>query len=87
MAEPWTFNIIDPQEQIFTFSNGQVTFTVDTTIVPPPPQPPESVTVESVTLENHHHTVDLVDLGITSVEVPPPVIEHVAPHFLPDLPI
>jgi hypothetical protein len=40
--------------------------------VPPP------VTVESVTLQNHHGTVDL---GITNVEVPPPVIEHLSGHF------
>jgi hypothetical protein len=73
MAEPWTFDIIDPLEQIFAFSNEEVTFTVDTQFDVPPP-----VTVESVTLENHHGTVNL---GITSVEVPPPVIEHVAPHF------
>jgi hypothetical protein len=73
MAEPWTFNIIDPVQQIFTLSNGQVTFTVDTQFVVPPP-----VTVQSVTLQNHH---DTVALGITNVEIPPPVIEHISGHF------
>ncbi len=75
MAEPWTFHIIDPQEQIFTFSNGQVTFTVDTQFdVPPPPSPqllPESVTVESVTLTIPHENTVPVDLGIrTSKSLP-----------------
>jgi hypothetical protein len=89
MAEPWTFDF-NAQDQIFTFSNGQVTFTVDTHFdVPPPPPPqllPESVTVDTVSLTTPHDPVP-VELGITQLEVPPPVIEHVAPHFLPDLPI
>jgi hypothetical protein len=74
MAEPWTFNF-EPTDQggIFTFSNNHITIAADTSFVVPPP-----VTVESVTLENHHGTVDL---GITSVEVPPPVIEHLSGHF------
>jgi hypothetical protein len=79
MAEPWTFNF---QDQTFTFSNGPVTFEVATTIEPPPPAPPESVTVDTVSLTTPHGPVgDAGLLGITHVEVPPPVIEHVAPHF------
>jgi len=79
MAEKWTFNF-DAQDQIFTFSNEQVTFAVDTHFdVPPPFELPETVTVESVTLTTPHDNT--VDLGITGVEVPPPVIEHVSGHF------
>jgi len=77
MAEPWTFNF-NPQEQTFTFSNGHVTFEVAPTIEPPPPAPPESVTVDSVNLTNHH---DTFALGLHDLVVPPPVVEHVAPHF------
>jgi hypothetical protein len=77
MAEPWTFKF-EPQEQVFTFSNGHVQFAVDTQFETPP-VPPESVTVESVTLTTPQGTD--IDLGITNVEVPPPVIEHVASHF------
>ena len=48
MAQPtFTFN---PVEQTFTFSNEHLTIAAKTEIVPPPPLPPESVTVESVTL-------------------------------------
>jgi hypothetical protein len=78
MAEKWTFNF-DAQDQIFTFSNEQVTFAVDTHFDVPPP-----VTVDSVTLTTPHDTThhdNTVDLGITGVEVPPPVIEHVSGHF------
>jgi hypothetical protein len=77
MAEPWTFSF-NLQDQTFTFSNGHVTFVADTTIVPSPPQPPESVTVDSVSLTNHH---DTFELGVHDLVVPPPVVEHVAPHF------
>jgi hypothetical protein len=77
MAEPWIFNVLDPQEQIFTFSNGQVTFTVDTQF-DPTQLPPESVTVQSVKIDTPGHSGDL---GITNVEVPPPVIEHISGHF------
>ena len=79
MAEPWTFSFEPPDE--FTFSNGHVTFEVATTIEPPLPAPPASVTVESVSLTNPHHNTTPVDLGITNVEVPSPVIEHLASHF------
>jgi hypothetical protein len=72
MAEPWTFDF-ESTDQIFTFSNNHITIAADTFFVVPPP-----VTVESVTLENHHGTVEL---GITNVEVPPPVIEHLSGHF------
>ena len=72
MAEPWTFKF-ESDEQVFTFANNHITIAVDTSFDVPPP-----VTVESVTLENHHGTVDL---GITNVEVPLPVIEHLAGHF------
>jgi hypothetical protein len=74
MAEPWIFS---SQDQTFTFSNGHVTFVADTTIVPSPPQPPE-VTVDAVSLENHHGTHEL---GVHDLVVPPPVVEHIAPHF------
>jgi hypothetical protein len=77
MAEPWTFSF-NLQDRTFTFSNGHVTFVADTTIVPSPPQPPESVTVDSVSLTNHH---DTFELGVHDLVVPPPVVEHVAPHF------
>jgi hypothetical protein len=80
MAEPWTFSF-DPQEQVFTFSNGHVAFAVDTQFeVPTPPALPESVTVESVSLTIPHDSTH-IDLGITNVEIPTPVIHHVAPHF------
>jgi hypothetical protein len=78
MAEPWTFNF-NPQDQTFTFSNEQVTFAVDT-LFDPTQLPPESVTVESVTLTIPHEPT-FVELGITSVEVPAPVIEHLSGHF------
>jgi hypothetical protein len=38
MAEPWTFTF-QPTEQVFTFSNGHVTFAVDTHFEVPPPEP------------------------------------------------
>jgi hypothetical protein len=72
MAEPWTFS---RNEQTFTFDNGHVTFEAKTNVSLPPSEP---VTVESVTLTTPHHDVDL---GITNVEVPLPVVEHLAPHF------
>jgi hypothetical protein len=79
MAEPWTFTF-QATEQVFTFSNDHVTFAVDTQFeVPTPPALPESVTVESVTLTTPQETT--IDLGIQDVVVPPPVVEHVAPHF------
>jgi hypothetical protein len=77
MAEPWTFKF-EPQEQVFVFSNGPVTFAVDTQFDPTPPLPPESVTVESVELTNPH---DTFVLGLQDFVVPLPVVEHVAPHF------
>jgi hypothetical protein len=81
MAEPWTFKIIDPLDQIFEFSNGHVTFAVDTQFEPTtPPALPESVTVESVSLTILQNSTE-IDLGITNVEIPPPVIAHLAPHF------
>jgi hypothetical protein len=75
--EPWTFN---PTEPIFTFSNGHVTFEVATNIETPPPPLPEPVIVESVALTTPGTPVEL---GISDLVVPPPVVEHVAPHFLP----
>jgi hypothetical protein len=75
MAEPWTFS---RNEQTFTFDNGHVTFEAKTNIVSLPPSEP--VTVESVTLTTPHNDVDL---GITNVEVPLPVVEHLASHFPP----
>ena len=77
MAEPWTFSF-DPDDQVFTFSNGHVKFAVDTQFAPP--ALPESVTVESVSLTIPHDSTH-IDLGITNVEIPPPVMQHVAPHF------
>jgi hypothetical protein len=56
----------------FIFTNDHVTIEAQLHIED------DAVTVASATLENHHHTVDPVDLGITNVEVPPPVIEHVS---------
>jgi hypothetical protein len=79
MAEPWTFSF-NATEQTFTFDNGHVAFEVKTDTVPLPPAPPEPVTVESVSLTTPHHDVDL---GITNVEVPLPVVEHLASHFFP----
>jgi hypothetical protein len=79
MAEKWTFDVNPP---IFTFSNEQVTFAVETNVDVLPPEPP--VTVESVTLTTPHDTThhgNTVDLGITGVEVPLPVIEHLSGHF------
>jgi hypothetical protein len=49
MANPTSFTF-NPTEQTFTFSNHHIAITADTTIVPAPPAPPESVTVDSVTL-------------------------------------
>jgi hypothetical protein len=60
MARP-NFDV-DLNAGTFTFSNGQVTIEGHAEIVPP-------LTVQSVTLTNHHHT-DLA-LGISGVEVPP----------------
>ena len=77
MAEPWTFDF-NLTEQTFKFDNTQVAFEVKTNIDSLPPSEP--VTVESVTLHNHHGDVDL---GITNLEVPPPVIEHLSGHFDP----
>jgi hypothetical protein len=79
MAEPWTFSF-DPEDQVFTFSNDHVTFAVDTHFEATPPALPESVTVESVSLTMPHDST-AIDLGITNVEIPSPVIAHVAPHF------
>jgi hypothetical protein len=79
MAEPWTFTF-EPLEQVFTFSNGHVTFAVNTDFGFPTPPAVPSVTVESVSLTIPHDTT-VVDLGITNVEIPAPVVEHVAPHF------
>jgi hypothetical protein len=79
MAEPWTFNFEATEKGgSFTFSNGPVTFVADTTIVPLPPEPPVSVTVDSVSLTNPY---DTFELGVHDLVVPPPVVEHVAPHF------
>jgi hypothetical protein len=72
MANPTSFNFTFAPEGTFTFSNGHTTITAQTDIVPP--LPPESVTVEAVTIEASHHTVIL---PITDFEVPPPVVEHV----------
>jgi hypothetical protein len=47
----------------FTFDNGHVTIEGHAEVVPP-------LTVQSVTLTNHHHT-DGLALGISGVEVPP----------------
>jgi hypothetical protein len=77
MAEPWTFNF-NPTEQTFTFNNEHVTFEAKKNIDSLPPSEP--VTVESVTLTIPHDDT-FVDLGITKVEVPPPVIEHLLGHF------
>jgi hypothetical protein len=65
----FTFNQSDGT---FTFSNEHVTIVGQTNFLNVPPEP---LTVDSVTLENPGHSVDL---GITSVEVPPPVIEHLS---------
>jgi hypothetical protein len=74
MANPTSFTF-DPTEQTFTFSNGgHLTIAVDTTIVPP-----ESVTVESVTLTfDNPSPLDTYVLPIEHFEVPviPPPIEH-----------
>jgi hypothetical protein len=65
MAEP-TLNL---EGSTFVFLNeGGVRIAATTDIVPP-----ESVTVESVKLTNHHGDVDL---PITDLVVPPPVVEH-----------
>ena len=72
MAQPtFTFN---PVEQTFTFSNEHLTIAAKTEIVPPPALPPESVTVESVTLTTPH---DTFTLPVHDVVVPPHVVEHV----------
>jgi hypothetical protein len=78
MAEPWTFS---RNEQTFTFDNGHVTFEAKTNIVSLPPSEP--VTVESVSLTNHH---DTFELGVHDLVVPPPVVEHLASHFPPPPP-
>jgi hypothetical protein len=57
----------------FTFSNGPVTIEVATTIEPPLPAPPESVTVNSSTLTNPH---DTFVLDLHDFVVPPPVVER-----------
>jgi hypothetical protein len=57
----------------FTFSNGPVTIEVATTIEPPLPAPPESVTVNSATLTNPH---DTFVLDLHDFVVPPPVVER-----------
>jgi hypothetical protein len=64
MARP-NFDL-DLTTGIFTFSNGQVTIEGQTNAVLPLP---DSITVQSVTLTNHHH--DELALGITGLEVPP----------------
>jgi hypothetical protein len=65
-------------EQTFTFSNEHITITADTTIVPPPPALPESVTVDSVTLTFDNPSAhDAFTLPVHDVVVPPPVVEHV----------
>ena len=74
MANPTSFTF-DPTEGTFTFSNEHTTITAQTDILPPPaPFPPESVTVEAVTIEASHHTVIL---PITDFVVPPHVVDHV----------
>jgi hypothetical protein len=74
MAEPWTFS---RNEGTFTFDNGHVAFEVKTDIGSFPPAEP--VTVESVSLTNHHETS--LELGVHDLVVPPPVVEHLASHF------
>jgi hypothetical protein len=83
MANPTSFSF-DPLEQTFTFSNNHTTIVADTTIVPPPTLPlvpPESVTVEQVTITTPHDHA--VILPITDVVVPPPVVDHVFDLFIP----
>jgi hypothetical protein len=80
MAEPWTFDVNPPT---FTFENGQVTFEVVTNIETLAPPLPEPVIVESVHLETPGTPVDL---GISGVAVPLPVVEHLESHFLPSSP-
>jgi hypothetical protein len=73
MANPTSFNF--DGVGTFTFSNGgHLTIVADTTIVPLPPAPPESVTVDSVTLTTPH---DTFPLPITNFVVPPHVVDHV----------
>jgi hypothetical protein len=80
MAEPWTFSF-DSDDQVFTFSNDHVTFAVDTLFEPTTlPALPESVTVESVSLIILQNSTE-IDSGITNVEIPSPVIAHLASHF------
>jgi hypothetical protein len=75
MANPTSLDFTFAPEGTFTFSNGHTTITAQTDILPPPaPFPPESVTVEAVTIEASHHTVIL---PVDDVVVPPPVVEHV----------
>jgi hypothetical protein len=75
MANPTSFNFTFAPEGTFTFSNGHTTITAQTDILPPPALfPPESVTVEAVTIEASHHTVEL---PVHDLQVPPPVVEHV----------
>jgi hypothetical protein len=77
MANPTSFTF-NPVEQTFTFSNEHIAITADTTIVPPPPAPPESVTVDSVTLTfDNPSPHDAFTLPVHDVVVPPPVVEHV----------
>jgi len=54
---------VDLLNGTFTFDNGHVTIEGQTEIVPP-------LTVQSVTLTNHHHE-DGLALGISGLEVPP----------------
>ena len=58
---------LDP-DGTFTFSNGHLTIVAETEIVPP-----DSITVESVTLTTPHSTFEL---PITDFVVPPPLAEH-----------
>jgi hypothetical protein len=78
MANPTSFTF-DPVAQTFTFTNGHISIVADTTIVPPPPAtPPESVTINSVTLTfDNPGPHDSFTLPITNVVVPPPVVDHV----------
>jgi hypothetical protein len=77
MANPTSFTF-NPTEQTFTFSNHHIAITADTTIVPAPPAPPESVTVDSVTLAfDNPSPHDAFTLPVHDVVVPPHVVEHV----------
>ena len=77
MANPTSFTF-NPVEQTFTFSNHHIAITADMTIVPTPPAPPESVTVDSVTLTfDNPGPHDTFTLPVHDVVVPPHVVEHV----------